>query len=158
MEVQLSRKAACLSLILAPLLGLVAVCAWPPLRTGDRAQVAAIAAHSGRWYVFALFILLSSYLLVPAVLALMGVLRPHRPRWAALAGSLALLGVLISIGDSATELMYWQMGARGASLSQMASLAARYNSAPGANCCRRRRNNRRRPGRTSAPGLPASSR
>ena len=132
MEVQLSRKAACLSLILAPLLGLVAVCAWPPLRTGDRAQVAAIAAHSGRWYVFALFILLSSYLLVPAVLALMGVLRPHRPRWAALAGSLALLGVLISIGDSGTELMYWQMGARGASLSQMASLAARYNSAPGA--------------------------
>ena len=132
MEVQLSRKAAGLSLILAPLLGLVAVCAWPPLRTGDRAQVAAIAAHPGRWYVFALFILLSSYLLVPAVLALMGVLRPHRPRWAALAGSLALLGVLISIGDAATELMYWQMGAPGASLSQMAALAARYNSAPGA--------------------------
>jgi hypothetical protein len=131
MKVQLSRKAAALSLILAPLLGLIAVCAWPPLRTSDRAQVAAIAAHPGRWYVFALFILLSSYLLVPAVLTLMGVLSARRPRWAALAGSVALLGVLISIGDSATELMYWQMGTRGASLSQMAALAARYDSAPG---------------------------
>ncbi len=73
---QLPRKAAGLSLILAPLLGLAAVCAWPPLRTSDRAQIAAIAANPGRWYVFALFILLSSYLLVPAVLALMRVLRP----------------------------------------------------------------------------------
>jgi hypothetical protein len=75
---QLPRKAAGASLILAPLLGLVAVCAWPPLRANDRAQIAAIAVHPGRWYVFSLFILLSSYLLVPAVLALMGVLRPSR--------------------------------------------------------------------------------
>jgi hypothetical protein len=129
---EMSRKAAGLSLILAPLLGLVAVCAFPPLRTSDRAQVAAITAHPGRWYIFALFILLSSYLLVPAVLALMRLLRPSRPGWAALAGGLALFGVLISIGDSATELMYWQMGVPGASLSQMAALAARYDSAPGA--------------------------
>ncbi len=132
MREQLPRKAAGLSLILAPLLGLAAVCAWPPLRTSDRAQIAAIAAQPVRWYVFALFILLSSYLLVPAVLALMGVLRPSRPGWAALAGSLALFGVLISIGDSATELMYWQMGVRGASFSQMAALATRYDSTPGA--------------------------
>jgi hypothetical protein len=128
---QLPRKAAGASLILAPLLGLVAVCAWPPLRASDRAQIAAIAVHPGRWYVFSLFILLSSYLLVPAVLALMRVLRPSRPGWAVLAGSLALFGILVSIGDSAIELMYWQMGTRGASLSQMAALAARYDAAPG---------------------------
>jgi len=128
---QLPRKAAGASLILAPLLGLVAVCAWPPLRASDRAQIAAIAVHPGRWYVFSLFILLSSYLLVPAVLALMRVLRPSRPGWAYLAGSLALFGILVSIGDSATELMYWQMAAHGASLSQMAALVARYDAAPG---------------------------
>ncbi len=81
--------------------------------------------------MFSLFILLSSYLLVPAVLALMGVLRASRPGWANVAGSLALFGILVSIGDSAIELMYWQMGARGASLSQMAALAARYDAAPG---------------------------
>jgi hypothetical protein len=128
---QLPTKAAGASLILAPLFGLVAVCAWPPLRADDRAQIAAIAVHPGRWYVFSLFILISSYLLVPAVLALMRVLRPSRPGWANLAGSVALLGVLVSIGDSATELVYWQMAARGASLNQMAALAARYDAAPG---------------------------
>ena len=128
---QLLRRASGSSLILAPMLGLVAVCARPPLRASDRAQIAAIAVSPGRWYVFSLFILLSSYLLVPAVLALMRVLRPSRPGWAALAGGLALFGILVSIGDSATELMYWQMGAPGASLGQMAGLAARYNSAPG---------------------------
>jgi hypothetical protein len=129
---QLPRAAAMASLITAPLLGLVAACAWPPLRTGERAQIAAIAAQPGRWYVFSLFILLSSIMLVPAVLALMRLLGRTRPVWALIAGSLAGLGVLIGIGDSATQLVFWQMGTPGASLDQMAALATRYNSAPGA--------------------------
>jgi hypothetical protein len=129
---QLSAKAAACALIFAPLCGLVAVGAWPPLRSGDRAQIAAITAASGRWYVFSLFLLLSTYLLVPAVLALMRLLSYTRPVWALLAGSIALLGILVGIGDSATELMYWQMGSPHASLAQMAALASRYDSAPGA--------------------------
>jgi hypothetical protein len=128
---QLPRTAAAASLITAPLLGLIAVCAWPPLRTGDRAQIAAIGAQPGRWYIFSLFILLSSIMLVPAVLALMRLVGHTRPTWALIAGCLAQLGILIGIGDSATELMVWQMGAPGASLSQMAALATRYNAAPG---------------------------
>ena len=128
---QLPRTAAVASLITAPLLGLVAACAWPPLRTGDRAQIAAIAAQPGRWYIFSLFILLSSIMLVPAVLALMRLLGHSRPVWALTAGSLAQLGILIGIGDAATQLMVWQMGAPGASLGQMAALATRYNAAPG---------------------------
>jgi hypothetical protein len=129
---QLPRTAAAASLITAPLLGLVAACAWPPLRAGDRAQIAAISAQSGRWYIFSLFILLSSIMLVPAVLALMRLLGHTRPAWALIAGSLAGLGILIGIGDSATQLVFWQMGAPGASLGQMAALATRYDSAPGA--------------------------
>ena len=129
---QLPRTAAAASLITAPLLGLVAVCAWPPLRTGDRAQIAAIGAQPGRWYIFSLFILLSSIMLVPAVLALMRLLGHSRPAWALIAGCLAQLGILIGIGDAATQLMVWQMAAPGASLGQMAALATRYNAAPGA--------------------------
>ena len=129
---QLSRTAAAASLISAPLLGLVAVGVWPPLRTGERAQIAAISAQPGRWYIFSLFILLSSIMLVPAVLALMRLLGHSRPVWALLAGGLAQLGILIGIGDAATQLVFWQMGAPGASLSQMAALATRYNTAPGA--------------------------
>ena len=129
---QLPRTAAAASLITAPLLGLVAACAWPPLRSGERAQIAAISAQPGRWYIFSLFLLLSTTMLVPAVLALMRLLGHSRPAWALIAGSLAQLGILIGIGDAATQLMVWQMGAPGASLGQMAALATRYNAAPGA--------------------------
>ena len=83
---QLPRTAAAASLITAPLLGLVAACAWPPLRAGDRAQIAAISAQPGRWYIFSLFILLSTIMLVPAVLALMRLLGRSRPAWALIAG------------------------------------------------------------------------
>jgi hypothetical protein len=129
---QLPRAAAAASLITAPLLGLVAACAWPPLRSGERAQIAAISAQPDRWYIFSLFILLSSIMLVPAMLALMRLLGHTRPAWALIAGSLAGLGILIGIGDSATQLVFWQMGSPGASLGQMAALATRYDSAPGA--------------------------
>jgi hypothetical protein len=47
------------------------------------------------------------------------------------AGCLAQLGILIGVFDSATQLMFWQMAAPGASLSQMTALATRYNAAPG---------------------------
>ena len=53
---QLPRAAAMASLVAAPLLGLVAACTWPQLRTGERAQIAAIAAQPDRWYIFSLFI------------------------------------------------------------------------------------------------------
>jgi len=49
--------------------------------------------------------------LVPAVLALMRLLGHTRPVWALTADSLAGLGILIGIGDSATQLVFWQMGA-----------------------------------------------
>jgi len=129
---QLPRAAAAASLVIAPLLGLVAACAWPPLRAGDRAQITAISAQPGRWYIFSLFLLLSTIMLVPAVLALMRLLGRSRPTWALIAGCAAQLGILIGVGDAATNLMFWQMGSRGASLGQMAALATRYNAAPGA--------------------------
>jgi hypothetical protein len=78
---RLLAQAAAASLITAPLLGLAAACAWPPLRTGERAQIAAIAVQPGRWYLFSLFILLSSIMLVPAVLALMRLLGHTCPVW-----------------------------------------------------------------------------
>jgi hypothetical protein len=68
---RLPARAAAAALLGAPLLGLAAACTWPPLRAGERAQIAAIAAQPGRWYTFTLLIMLSSFLLVPAVLALM---------------------------------------------------------------------------------------
>jgi Domain of unknown function (DUF4386) len=119
------------AMLAAPVTGLVAAIALPVLSGNPAEEIAGIAAHPDRWYVYASALLLSSCLLVPAVLGVMALLRESAPRWSALAGGLALAGVLISIGDAAVELMYWQMGAPGADRGQMVALAQRYETTLG---------------------------
>src|SRR5689334_18583587 len=102
---RLSRSSLALSLVLMPVLGLVAAWALPALRATRAAEIAAIAAHPGRFYVYALAILLSSYLSVPAFFGVMAVLRDRAPLWTVLAGGLTQIGLLISVGDAATELL-----------------------------------------------------
>ncbi len=121
--------AACVG---APLAGLVAALAIPALRTTESGELSAVAAHPGRFYLYAIFILLSGYLLVPAVFALMELIRPARPGWALAAGVIAQTGMLVAVGDAAVELMFWQMGQSGADQGQMTALADRYDSAAGA--------------------------
>lgn len=126
-----ARAGMALAMLLSSLTGIVAALAVPALRSTRSAELAAIAAHPGRFYVYALFLLASSYLLVPAFFGVMALLRDRGPRWAFFAGALAQAGLLIAIGDAATELMYWQMGAPGASRAQMVALAERYENAAG---------------------------
>lgn len=124
----LTRSAA---MVAAPLTGVVAAVALPALAGDPPTEIAALAAHPTRWYVYAIFMLISSCLLAPAVLGVMALLRDRAPRWSVLAGVLAQVGVLIGIGDAAVELVYWQMGAPGADRAQMVALADRYESALG---------------------------
>lgn len=123
---RLPRIAMTAALVLAPLTGIVAAVALPALRTTRSAEITAIAAHQDRFYVYALFILLSSYLLVPAVFGIMALLRDRAPGWAFVAGVVTQTGLLVAIGDAATEFLYWQMGAPGADHAQMLALAERY--------------------------------
>jgi hypothetical protein len=103
----------------------------PPLKRSAGAQLAEIARHQDRWYLYALLITISSWLLVPAMLGLIGLVSERAPRLSLIGGGLALLGVLVAIGDATVELMYWQMGAAGADRAQMAALADRYENAAG---------------------------
>jgi hypothetical protein len=125
------RKTLAATMILAPLLGIVSAIASPPLRSGTEAQLAEITRHPDRWYVYALFITASCWLLVPAVIGLTAMLAGRAPRLSLLAGALSLLGVLVAVGDATTELMYWQMGAPGADRAQMVALSDRYDNAIG---------------------------
>jgi hypothetical protein len=131
-DLRLARIAMAASLLVAPLAGVVAAVAAPALRTSTSAEIAAIAAHQDRFYVYAIAILISSYLLVPAFLGIVTLLRGRAPLWASAAAGLTLAGVLIAVGDAATELVYWQMGAPGADRQAMVALAERYQNAPGA--------------------------
>jgi hypothetical protein len=127
----LTRKSCGAAMILAPLLGLASAVIAPPLKSGAGAKLAEIARHQDRWYLYALLITISSWLLVPAVLGLIGIVSERAPRLSVIGGGLALLGVLVAIGDATVELMYWQMGAAGADRTQMAALADRYENAAG---------------------------
>jgi membrane protein YdbS with pleckstrin-like domain len=73
----------------------------------------------------------SALLLIPAFVGVKNLMRERSPRWADLAGGAVLLALLVAIGDSATDLMYWQMGAPGANLDQMNALSDRYHNVAG---------------------------
>ena len=118
--------AACIA---APLFGIAAALAVPGLQSNRGAELTAIARHQDRFYLYAICILVSSYLLVPAVLAVTGLLRESRG--AVFAGLLTQLGLVVAIGDAAVELMYWQMGRPGADHTQMTALAKHYEDAAG---------------------------
>jgi hypothetical protein len=105
--------------------------ATPALVSSAAGQVAATAAHHDRFYVYALGILTSSVLMVPAIFGVMALLRDRLPRWAFLAGAVTQFGMLTAIGDSAGELVFWQVGAPGADRAQMVALTERYDDALG---------------------------
>lgn len=126
-----TRITAGLGLIGAPLLTLLSSIASPPLRSDAGAQIAEIAAHPARFYVYALLGLLGLMLLVPALIGLAGLARDRAPRLTATGLTLALGGTLIAIGDATTELLIWQTGAPGADAAQMTALLHRYDNTLG---------------------------
>jgi hypothetical protein len=127
-----SNRILAATCIAAPLFGVVAGAANPALGGSNSSKLLAISRHSGAFYVYAICILISSYLLVPAVLGLIAVVRESQPRWTLFGGPLAVVGTLVAVGDAATELVYWQMGKPAADQAQMVALADRYDTAAGA--------------------------
>lgn len=119
------------ALVLAPATGLIAAVAVPGLSTTTRGELDVIAAHPERFHVYAVGILVSSYLLVPAFFGLMELVRERSPRWAYLAGGLAQIGMVVAVGDAAVESMYWKMGSA-TDLGPMAALSERYDAGTGA--------------------------
>src|SRR5205814_9437436 len=93
------KAAAGACMITSPLFLLASSAVSPPLKSGEGAQLAAIAHHPDRDYWFILLGLVGTVLLVPAVLGLMHVLRERAPGWGYIGGSLALVGTLLGLVD-----------------------------------------------------------
>lgn len=129
-----ARAAVAASLLAVPLLNLVAalLAGAGGVQSDTHAEVAAIAAHPDRYYLFTLAQLVGSWLLIPAVSGIRNLLRPRRPVLADVAGGVLLLGLLVAIGDSAVGLVWWQTAAPGADADQMAALIDRTQTAAGA--------------------------
>jgi hypothetical protein len=127
-----TRNAIGASMIGTGVLMLGASIAAPAIKSGEAAQIAVIAQHPARYYLFTILILASSMLLVPALIGLMRMSAERSPVLSNLGGALSLFGALVAIGDSMSQLVIWQMGARGADRAQMAALLHRFDNVAGA--------------------------
>jgi hypothetical protein len=129
---QLPRLVNRASLLAVPVLFGASGLAIPALRSGDGAELALISAHSTGWYVFTMLSLVGSLALIPASIALMQMTSDAAPFPSIVGSGLIAIGGFVALADSATQLVYWQMGARSANRAQMVALLHRYENAPGA--------------------------
>jgi len=120
------------SMIGAALLMLGASLVWPAIKSDESAQLTVIAQHPARYYLCTILILASSMLLVPAIIGLMRMSADRSPRLTHIGGTLSILGALVAVGDSASQLVIWQMAAHGADRAQMAALLHRFDTVAGA--------------------------
>ncbi|HVU78892.1 MAG TPA: hypothetical protein VHC67_15050 [Gaiellaceae bacterium] len=121
------KKAIGVAMLLAPITGLVSALASPPLHGDTAAGLAEVGRHSDRFFVYALFITVSCWLFVVAVIGLVALVAERAPRLAVAGGALALIGTLVAVGDGTVELMYWAMGSPAADRAQMVALSDRYD-------------------------------
>ena len=129
---RISHAVSVASIVLAPVCGLVAAAATPELvSSSTRAQLVAIAHHQDRFYVYSLFILLSSLFFVPAIAGVARLMPESRPAWTEVAYVITQVSMLVALGDAATEMVWWQAASPDASLSQMTALSDRLDGAPG---------------------------
>ncbi len=129
---RISNAVSVASLVLAPVCGIVAAVATPALVSSSfRAQLLAITHHQDRFYVYSLFILLSSFFFVPAISAVTRLMPESRSGWTEVGYLLTQLSMLVALADAAVEMVWWQAGSPQASLSQMTALSDRLDAAPG---------------------------
>ena len=128
----LPKTVAGLSLILAPLLLLGSAVALPGSKSDEGAQLAVIAQHPDRYYLFCLLGLVGTALLVPALLGLIQMLREQAAACGYIGGGLAIVGTLLGLVDWGSELVKWQMAAPSADRTEMAALLKRFDDAAGA--------------------------
>lgn len=120
------------ALVAAPVLFALSGLAVPALKSGDAAQLQLIASHPTAWYLFTILSIVGSAALVPASIALMQATRDAAPFSSIVGAGLLAIGGLVALVDSATQLVYWKMGAQAADRAQMVALLHRYENAPGA--------------------------
>jgi hypothetical protein len=124
-------KAAGLCLIAAPATLFAGTVIHPGLREGAAAQLELIAEHPDRWYLNHVLGLVSMTLFVPALLALVHLVRDPEPRLAYIGAALGIVGAVGFIGVMTIYgFVAWQMS-MSPDQEQMAELFERINHAAG---------------------------
>ena len=118
----LRKTIAGVSMVLGPLLLLIAFVMSPRLETEAGAQLRVAAEHVDRFYLVNLIAMIGVVMLVPAVLGLMHMVRERRPVHGAVGGGLAVLGLLATMASFGIAFAIWQMAADGVSAADVALL------------------------------------
>lgn len=118
----LRKTVAGLSMVLGPLLLLVAFVASPRLETEAAAQLRVAAEHVDRFYVVNLIAMIGVALMVPAVLGLMHMVRERRPAHGAIGGGLSVLGLLATMVSFGIAFAIWRMAGDGVQAGDVALL------------------------------------
>jgi MFS family permease len=118
----LRKTVAGLSMVLGPLLLVVAFVASPRLETEAAAQLRVAAEHVDRFYLVNLLAMIGVVLMVPAVLGLMHMIRERRPAHGAIGGGLSMLGLLATMVSFGIAFAIWRMAADGVQPGDVALL------------------------------------
>lgn len=118
----LRKTVAGLSMVLGPLLLVVAFVASPRLETEAAAQLRVAAEHVDRFYLVNLLAMIGVALMVPAVLGLMHMIRERRPAHGAIGGGLSVLGLLATMVSFGIAFAIWRMAADGVQAGDVALL------------------------------------
>jgi hypothetical protein len=100
-------------MVLAPLLFLVAFVVSPKLETKAGKMLSVAVDNVDRFYIANLVALVGLFLVVPAVLGVMHMLRERRPAYSGIGGSLALIGVFASMVGQGVAFVMWEMARHG---------------------------------------------
>lgn len=109
----LRKMTAGVCMVLAPLLFVVAFVVSPRLETNAGKQLSVATSHVDRFYVSNLIALIGLFLVVPAVLGVMHMLRERRPEYSALGGALTLIGLFAAMVGQGVAFTMWEMARHG---------------------------------------------
>ena len=116
------RTSAGLSLIAAPLAGLIGGLIFPPLPHDTAGTLANISEHSGRFLVANFLFLVAFALMVPAVLGIMHLLRNHVVALGHIGGGLFLLGSFLHAAVIGYALVQLPIAASGGDKGRIVAL------------------------------------
>lgn len=132
MDTDLSpRPSLAIPLLGAPLLWLAAEAFSPALKSDTASQLAVVAAHGDRWYVYTLLLLLGTVLFVPALAGIARVTRAASPRLSTIGTALVGYGTVVAVGDVMSQFLVWKAAGPGLDRAQMVELLGRVDDAPG---------------------------
>ncbi|MBA2505774.1 MAG: hypothetical protein H0V29_07500 [Thermoleophilaceae bacterium] len=107
------KTVAGVSMILAPLMALLAVVIAPERKENEAAMLASVAADADAFFVSQMLILGAIVVAIPAVLGLVHVLREKEVAYGHVGGGLALVGLVAIAGVTGLELVVWRMAETG---------------------------------------------